>query len=468
VSGSNETSSSDVTALKGSWQEAFRESRWFTRGWTLQELLAPQSVEFFTRERRRLGSRRDLEDDIQKITRIPLAALRGGDLSTFGVEERLDWLKGRQTTLPEDEAYCLLGIFGIFMPVIYGETRESGMRRLVKKVHSSRRGVSGANAAFRWQPEPNSPIGGDPDSISLADDSVTSLAEFGGNLVAIYRVKWPAKDAIGALFGVAGVTFFDRSLCWQTWKRNGRELISEKTIFSPDSGSPFSQPSIAALGNQLLAVWRSGGTLRYSTSHLGSRQWSSPNAMVVGGFAPHSSPVLASNETNGSTRIYALWKGAPPNQRAYLSWYDGDRWDTPRLLPYIETDITPALTSFRGSLFIAWKISSGQKLYWMRFDTNGNPLNEEPYEVCWRGESDTSPTLAEVGGTVYAAWKGKGSSADSMWLAAWKGEEKRFGPAQVIPDSKTSAAPKLARWGGSLVLAWRNGSSMAWRCGSAE
>lgn len=103
------------------WERAFRNSSWFTRGWTLQELLAPASVEFFSREELRLGSRSTLERQIQEITDIPIAALRGAPLSQFSVDERMRWALKRNTKKKEDKAYCLLGIFDTFMPPIYGE-----------------------------------------------------------------------------------------------------------------------------------------------------------------------------------------------------------------------------------------------------------------------------------------------------------------------------------------------------------
>ena len=101
-------------------QAGFRESRWFSRGWTLQELIAPTSVEFFSRGGNVLGSKRSLEEQIHDATRIPIRALRGEPLNRFGVEERLSWAKDRETKRPEDKAYSLLGIFDIYMPHIYG------------------------------------------------------------------------------------------------------------------------------------------------------------------------------------------------------------------------------------------------------------------------------------------------------------------------------------------------------------
>ncbi|KAM0251725.1 hypothetical protein ACHAQJ_008046 [Trichoderma viride] len=116
------------------WESAFRASRWFTRGWTLQELLAPGSVEFFTQDGRRLGDKRSLEQQIHEITGIAVPALQGGELSHFHVEERLKWAETRHTTREEDWAYCLLGIFGVFMPLIYGEGKANAVRRFKKEI----------------------------------------------------------------------------------------------------------------------------------------------------------------------------------------------------------------------------------------------------------------------------------------------------------------------------------------------
>lgn len=110
------------------WESAFRKSRWFTRGWTLQELIAPRSVEFFSKEGVKLGNKTDLIHIIHEITKIPIEALQGKPLSTFTVEERLSWAEHRQTKRTEDKAYCMLGIFGIFMPLIYGEGANASTR----------------------------------------------------------------------------------------------------------------------------------------------------------------------------------------------------------------------------------------------------------------------------------------------------------------------------------------------------
>jgi len=119
---------------KRTWKKAFQTSRWFTRCWTLQDLLAPGSVDFFSREGEHLGDKRTLEWQIHEITKIPIAALRGAPLSHFSVEERFSWAENREATRPEDTAYSLMGIFGVFIPLIYGEGRDNAFIRLRREI----------------------------------------------------------------------------------------------------------------------------------------------------------------------------------------------------------------------------------------------------------------------------------------------------------------------------------------------
>jgi hypothetical protein len=117
-------------------QQAFSRSRWFTRGWTLQELLAPRELEFFSQEGLKLGNKQSLELQIHETTGIPVQALRdiGGSVSQFSVEERMSWAAKRSTTVEEDQAYCLLGIFDTYLPLIYGEGKEHAFRRLRREI----------------------------------------------------------------------------------------------------------------------------------------------------------------------------------------------------------------------------------------------------------------------------------------------------------------------------------------------
>jgi hypothetical protein len=126
-----ENSSSEENGhLRRRWKAAFRKSRWLNRGWTLQELLAPCSVEFFSKEGELLGDKQSLKDTIYEITGIPGDALLGKQVSEFSVAERFSWAKDRETTRGEDRAYCLFGIFDIHLPLIYGEGRENARDRL--------------------------------------------------------------------------------------------------------------------------------------------------------------------------------------------------------------------------------------------------------------------------------------------------------------------------------------------------
>jgi hypothetical protein len=130
------------------WEPAFRKSRWFTRGWTLQELIAPSSVEFFSLEGTFLGSKKSLEQPVHEITGIAVKALQGHALSDFSVAERLSWAELRETKREEDKAYSLLGMFNVSMPPLYGEGLESAFQRLHDEIskrssstHDSKYGV---------------------------------------------------------------------------------------------------------------------------------------------------------------------------------------------------------------------------------------------------------------------------------------------------------------------------------------
>lgn len=109
---------------------AFSSSRWFTRGWTLQELLAPEDVCFFNCEWEEMGSKSgDLCDDIETVTGIPRRFLLGWeDFHEASVAQRMSWAAMRVTSRIEDIAYCLLGIFDVTMSMIYGEGNRAFLR----------------------------------------------------------------------------------------------------------------------------------------------------------------------------------------------------------------------------------------------------------------------------------------------------------------------------------------------------
>ncbi|KAH7922558.1 HET-domain-containing protein [Leucogyrophana mollusca] len=106
-----------------------RRSKWFTRGWTLQEVIAPRRVIFFAGDWVKIGTKASLSSIIARITgvdeRVLLATL---PLTEVSVARKMAWASRRQTTRVEDRAYSLMGIFGVHMPLIYGEGENSFIR----------------------------------------------------------------------------------------------------------------------------------------------------------------------------------------------------------------------------------------------------------------------------------------------------------------------------------------------------
>jgi hypothetical protein len=122
----------DVTSIMSevhSENLEFRCSRWFTRGWTLQELIAPAKVLFFGKKWTYLGDKLNLSSLISSITRIHEDVVQNPPtLSRMSVAKRMSWAATRETTRIEDVAYSLLGIFGVNMPLLYGEGNKAFIR----------------------------------------------------------------------------------------------------------------------------------------------------------------------------------------------------------------------------------------------------------------------------------------------------------------------------------------------------
>ncbi|KAI0555853.1 HET-domain-containing protein [Xylaria curta] len=102
---------------------------WITRGWTLQELIAPGQVAFYSTDWKALGTRSTLSSHLATATGIDESFLAGRSLDEASIAQRMSWAAKRQTSRVEDEAYCLLGIFDVNMSLIYGEDSKA-FRRL--------------------------------------------------------------------------------------------------------------------------------------------------------------------------------------------------------------------------------------------------------------------------------------------------------------------------------------------------
>lgn len=115
-------------------KRSFDEARWFNRGWCLQELLAPRNMHFYNTHWEYVGSKYSLKTHISKVTGIDEYGMFIPDLSVLSVAHRMSWAARRQTTRPEDVAYCLLGIFNINMPLLYGEGQTRAFYRLQEEI----------------------------------------------------------------------------------------------------------------------------------------------------------------------------------------------------------------------------------------------------------------------------------------------------------------------------------------------
>jgi hypothetical protein len=133
------------------FKTAFRSSEWFLRGWTLQELIAPEDVLFFNQAWTMIGTRDSLGQEISSITGIEAntwdrwnPAVR--NLSSLSIARRMSWASRRVCTREEDMAYCLLGIFEINMPLLYGEGGSRAFRRLQLEILKT----SDDESIFAW------------------------------------------------------------------------------------------------------------------------------------------------------------------------------------------------------------------------------------------------------------------------------------------------------------------------------
>ncbi|KAH7081396.1 heterokaryon incompatibility protein-domain-containing protein [Paraphoma chrysanthemicola] len=109
-------------------ESSLAKARWFSRGWTLQELIAPKEVRFYGTDWAFIGTKETLQDNLVFITGIDFDALDGEPPESFSVSKRMSWAANRKTTRIEDLAYSLMGLFDVNMPLLYGEGEKAFMR----------------------------------------------------------------------------------------------------------------------------------------------------------------------------------------------------------------------------------------------------------------------------------------------------------------------------------------------------
>ena len=165
------------------------KARWFTRGWTLQELLAPSNVEFYGREwaqepeslqswsqsqkMYKIGDKASLGAILPRITGIDFAILNGSlPMRHASVAQRMSWASARHTTRLEDQAHCLMGIFDVNMPLLYGEGRKA-FYRLQDEIMKQ----DDDQSLFAWTTAES--ISGDDEGHGLLADSPSAFARSG-------------------------------------------------------------------------------------------------------------------------------------------------------------------------------------------------------------------------------------------------------------------------------------------------
>lgn len=151
----------------------FVKSRWFTRGWTLQELLGPERLRFFSSTFKFLGTKRELCELLVVITGISDAAIRNVSHASPNVAQKMSWAARRQTTRVEDMAYCLLGLFDVNIPLIYGEG-EKAFRRLQEEIMKN----SNDQTLFAWNA-----------GVPLGDCELADLKK-------LPRLGWPESEEL--------------------------------------------------------------------------------------------------------------------------------------------------------------------------------------------------------------------------------------------------------------------------------
>jgi hypothetical protein len=122
------------------------KSRWFTRGWTLQELIAPANLIFFSKDWHPLGTKSQIHNILSSITGIEKKFLKSENLELASIAKKMSWAASRRTSRIEDTAYSLLGIFDINMPLIYGEGKKA-FKRLQEELLKSR---TDDHSLFAW------------------------------------------------------------------------------------------------------------------------------------------------------------------------------------------------------------------------------------------------------------------------------------------------------------------------------
>lgn len=199
-------------------ESRFRRSRWHERGWTLQELIAPEHVIFLTGDWRFLGTRTGLASTLEQVTGVDFDILTGmAPLSSISVARRMSWAARRKTSRVEDRAYSLLGIFGVHLSPIYGEGGNAFLRlqgeiiRMIPDQSVFAWGPSSdalSETSRSWWVEPNVPclLASSPSAFEDAGDvKPLSPSEFVSRLRLSFGADAARAPSLNTVFTPQGV-----------------------------------------------------------------------------------------------------------------------------------------------------------------------------------------------------------------------------------------------------------------------
>jgi len=152
----------DIVGASDLTYQYFSRCRWVTRGWTLQELIAPEAMVFYSADWQACGTRQYHASTLERVTGVSASLLDGSwqqekfalvssPLSKFSIAQRMSWAARRRTTRAEDVAYCLLGIFDVNIPLLYGEGEAKAFWRLQEEIMKK----SSDHSLLSWKGEPS-------------------------------------------------------------------------------------------------------------------------------------------------------------------------------------------------------------------------------------------------------------------------------------------------------------------------
>ena len=232
--------------------ETLAKSRWFTRGWTLQELIAPRNIQFFAQDWTLIGKKvppsriarepQPVMDEnesflsiISVITGIEMQVLWNREkLNRVAAAKKMFWASKRETTREEDAAYSLMGLFGVSMPILYGEGLKKAFRRLQLDIIQRTTDQS----IFVWKTETDDP---DREESGLLADSPLDFAHSNLDFVPFNPTLHP--------YSMTNVGLLINMPCYR--REDGQQVISlgccKLPIVFTTPASTFTSRKIASM-----------------------------------------------------------------------------------------------------------------------------------------------------------------------------------------------------------------------------